>query len=145
MIFKTFIKLLCPPIRACTRAQFWDLGYQLSSPTELLPVSVAWGEKATVLDVKVVGSIPVLGGGEGVVWSLHRSVTFNQLRALASSCNPATWELPMLEIYDLGVHSHLFQPILKQIPTSPKIVGIRTGYPHVLISTPCYLDCFVQF
>ena len=46
----------------------------------------------------------------------------------------------MLEIYDLGANSHLFQPILKQIPTSPKIVGIRTGYPHVLISTPCYLD-----
>ena len=63
---------------------------------------------------------PYSACGEGVVWSLHQSVTFNQLRALASSCNPATWELPMLEIYDLGANSHLFQPILKQIPTSPK-------------------------
>ena len=46
----------------------------------------------------------------------------------------------MSEIYGRGANSHLFQPIMKQIPTSPKIVGIRIGYPHVLISTPCYLD-----
>ncbi len=82
---------------------------------------------------------PSLAYGESIVWSLHRSVTFNQLKTLASSCKTATLEWPMLEIYNLWENSHLFQPILKQIPTPPKIVGIWTGYPHLPIWTPCYL------
>ena len=48
----------CPSVRACNLAQFCDLGYQLSSLAELLPVTVARGEKAQFLIVRVAGSIP---------------------------------------------------------------------------------------
>ena len=50
----------CPSGRACNLAQFCDLGYQLSSLTELLPVTVARGEKAQFLIARVRGSIPDL-------------------------------------------------------------------------------------
>ena len=52
-----------PSVRACNLAQFCDLGYQLSSLTELLPVTVARGEKAQLLiaNQRVVGSNHDLG------------------------------------------------------------------------------------
>ena len=90
--------------------------------------------------------------GEGVVWSLHKSVTFNQLRALASSCNPATYELPMLEIYNHGANSHLFNLLQNKFQLLQKLLGFKPGTPvfwsqplAVLMNNDLILNYYIIF